>query len=117
MANNDELVEQFVEITKDTEERARFFLEANNWTFEVSNFLLSFAAMKLHFSPLLSQLALTQYYMSEDEDGSRRVAPPELVDVDEDEEDSDYMPPEEDTVERPRRSTRSKKEKPTSSSK
>lgn len=37
MANNDELVEQFVDITKDTEDRARFFLEANNWTLEVYN--------------------------------------------------------------------------------
>lgn len=37
MANNDELVEQFVDITKDTEDRARFFLEANNWTLEVSD--------------------------------------------------------------------------------
>lgn len=46
MANNDELVEQFVDITKDTEDRARFFLEANNWTLEVSRL---FRKMKLHF--------------------------------------------------------------------
>lgn len=46
MANNDELVEQFVDITKDTEDRARFFLEANNWTLEVNRL---FRKMKLHF--------------------------------------------------------------------
>lgn len=47
MANNEELVEQFVDITKDTEDRARFFLEANNWTLEVT--ATQFAGMKLHF--------------------------------------------------------------------
>lgn len=36
MSSNEELVEQFVDITKDTEDRAKFFLEANNWTLEVS---------------------------------------------------------------------------------
>lgn len=35
MSNNDELIVQFIEVTKDTEDRARFFLESNNWTLEV----------------------------------------------------------------------------------
>lgn len=47
MANNDELVEQFVDITKDTEDRARFFLEANNWTLEVYN-LYRFGFFRFH---------------------------------------------------------------------
>lgn len=82
--------------------------------------------MKLHFfrkivnvSLGVFQLALTQYYMTENEDGARPARPAmpmEEGDDDEEDSDDDYVPPETEPEERPRRSTR-KKEKPTSSSK
>lgn len=68
----------------------------------------------------LLQLALTQYYMTENEDGARPARPAMPMDEDEDDDDSDedFVPsaePDEDEL--PRRSSRKKKEKPTSSSK
>lgn len=63
------------------------------------------------------QLALTQYYMSENEMGGGRPVTHTVDDDDDEDSDEDYMPPEVEPEERPRRSTRSRREKPTSSSK